>query len=138
MLQRLLHHSPRLFRQLLSSRHYSSPSQIAVTFKTRNGDLKATGEIGDSLLDVVINNDVPLDGFGACEGTVACCTCHVILDPNHFKRLAEPSEEEMDMLDLAPGLDDYSRLGCQVVLTKADKPEITVVVPDETRDARTL
>ncbi|CAD5228188.1 unnamed protein product [Bursaphelenchus okinawaensis] len=138
MWKNLLSTTPKLLRQLIQHRPYSSESAVKVTFKTRTGDIAATGQLGESLLDVVINNDLPLDGFGACEGTVACCTCHVILNPEHFNRLAEASEEEMDMLDLAPALDDYSRLGCQVVLTKADKPEITVVVPDETRDARTL
>lgn len=109
-----------------------------MTFKTKTGEIETTGELGDSLLDVVVNNDIPLDGFGACEGTVACCTCHVILEPTHFDRLSKPSEDELDMLDLAPALDDYSRLGCQVIMSKADKPGITVVVPDETRDARTV
>ncbi|KIH47860.1 hypothetical protein ANCDUO_22075, partial [Ancylostoma duodenale] len=74
-------------------------------------------QLGDTLLDVVINNDLPLDGFGACEGTLACCTCHVILSPQHYERvdrLNPAGEEELDLLDLAPELSDYSRLGCQV------------------------
>ena len=36
---------------------------------------------GDNLLDIAINNDIDLDGFGACEGTLACSTCHVIFTP---------------------------------------------------------
>ena len=32
--------------------------------------------------------------------------------------LPEPEEEEEDMLDLAFGLTDTSRLGCQIKLTK--------------------
>jgi|UniRef100_A0A914PZL9 hypothetical protein len=71
-------------------------------------------------------------------GTLACCTCHVILQQSHFDRLAKPKEEELDMLDLAPELSDQSRLGCQVILTKEDKPGITVHVPSITRDARQL
>lgn len=111
---------------------------VRVVFETKAGRFEADGEPGDSLLDVVVNNDLPLDGFGACEGAVACCTCHVVLDPAHLARLPAPSEDELDMLDLAPGLDDCSRLGCQVVLQEADGPCLRVTVPDETRDARTV
>ncbi|KAE9549132.1 hypothetical protein FO519_007654 [Halicephalobus sp. NKZ332] len=112
--------------------------KILVTFKTAEDTFEVQGTVGESLLDVVVNKDVPLDGFGACEGTLACCTCHVVLSQDHFDRLSKPEEEELDMLDLAPELTDQSRLGCQVILTKEDKPGITVKVPSITRDARTL
>ena len=57
-----------------------------------------------------------LDGFGACEGTLACSTCHLIFKDEDFKRLEEEAtDEELDMLDLAFGLTDTSRLGCQVI-----------------------
>uniref|UniRef100_A0AC34FSQ6 2Fe-2S ferredoxin-type domain-containing protein n=1 Tax=Panagrolaimus sp. ES5 TaxID=591445 RepID=A0AC34FSQ6_9BILA len=112
--------------------------KLLVTFKTAEDTFEVEGTIGESLLDIVINKDIPLDGFGACEGTLACCTCHVILKQSHFDRLAKPEEEELDMLDLAPELSDQSRLGCQVILTKEDKPGITVFVPSITRDARTI
>ncbi|KAH7728173.1 2Fe-2S iron-sulfur cluster binding domain-containing protein [Aphelenchoides avenae] len=117
----------------MQRRPYASKSedQVMVRFDTSNGVYEVPGNLGDSLLDVVINHDVPLDGY-------ACCTCHVILEKDHFDRLAKPEEEELDMLDLAPELDDYSRLGCQVILTKEDKPSITVQVPSITRDARAL
>uniref|UniRef100_A0A1I7YZK6 2Fe-2S ferredoxin-type domain-containing protein n=1 Tax=Steinernema glaseri TaxID=37863 RepID=A0A1I7YZK6_9BILA len=128
----------RMF-QASSKRLLSTKSAgVKVCFKTSEGDYEVPGQLGESLLDVVINNDVPLDGFGACEGTLACCTCHVILEQSHFNRLAKPDDEELDMLDLAPDLDDLSRLGCQVILSKEDKPGITVVVPSTVRDARCL
>lgn len=47
-------------------------------------------------------NDIDLEG--ACEGSLACSTCHVIVEPEYYKRLPEPSDEENDMLDLAFGL----------------------------------
>mgnify|MGYP002718822885 CR=1 FL=1 len=46
------------------------------------------------------------DSIGACEGSVACSTCHVIIDPEHYDKLPEPDDEENDMLDLAFGLED--------------------------------
>ena len=66
-----------------------------------------------------------------CEGSLACSTCHVIVDPNWFNRLEEPSEDEEDMLDLAFGLTPTSRLGCQIIITE-DLDGLTVTVPAET------
>ena len=72
---------------------------------------------GDNLLDVVINNDIDIDGYGACEGTLACSTCHLIFTPEDFSKIEEEAtDEELDMLDLAYGLTDTSRLGCQAKL----------------------
>ena len=54
---------------------------------------------GDNLLDVVINNDIDIDGFGACEGTLACSTCHLIFTPEDFSKIdEEATDEELDML----------------------------------------
>lgn len=73
--------------------------------------------VGHSLLQVAWDNG--LDVEGACEGAMACSTCHVIVDPEWFARIDPPSEDEEDMLDLAPGLKPTSRLGCQVIVTEA-------------------
>ena len=58
---------------------------------------------------------------GACGGETACSTCHVIMSPEVFAKLPEPSEAEEDMLDLAAGLTKTSRLGCQVRASEADE-----------------
>ncbi|KAI6191519.1 putative carrier protein PET8 [Aphelenchoides bicaudatus] len=112
-------------------------SGINVLFKTSRCDYNAHAEVGDTILDCVINNDLPIDGFGACEGSMECSTCHVILESDHFARLAELSTAELDLLDEVPQPQKTSRLGCQVILTKADKPQITITVPSERHDART-
>jgi ferredoxin, 2Fe-2S len=65
---------------------------------------------------------------GACEGSIACATCHVIVDAAYAGRLGEASAEEEDMLDLAVGVQPTSRLGCQIVLTD-DLDGITVRLP---------
>ena len=44
--------------------------------------------------------------IGACEGSIACSTCHVILEPEAYETLEEPGDDENDMLDLAFGLTD--------------------------------
>ena len=56
---------------------------------------------------------------GACGGSCACSTCHVIITTDEFyEKMEEPSDDENDMLDLACGLTETSRLGCQVCMTK--------------------
>uniref|UniRef100_A0A183IWX5 2Fe-2S ferredoxin-type domain-containing protein n=1 Tax=Soboliphyme baturini TaxID=241478 RepID=A0A183IWX5_9BILA len=79
--------------------------RLTATFVTPDGKkYSGSAKTGDTLLDVVINNDIPLDGFGACEGTLSCSTCHVVLTKNDYDKLEKPCEEELDMLDLAYGL----------------------------------
>lgn len=111
--------------------------RVEVTFVKANGErIKAKGKIGDSLLDVVVNNNIDLDGFGACEGTLTCSTCHLIFKKEDYDQLPEkPTDEELDMLDLAYDLTDTSRLGCQIILS--DKLDgLEVKVPATVNDVR--
>ena len=85
--------------------------------------------LGLSVLEIAQRNDIDIEG--ACEGSLACSTCHVIVDPDWFGRLEEPSEDEEDMLDLAFGLTPTSRLGCQIIIT-SELDDLTVTLPAET------
>ncbi|EIE24623.1 ferredoxin [Coccomyxa subellipsoidea C-169] len=77
-------------------------------------------------------NDIDLEG--ACEGSLACSTCHVVIeDPELYDKLPEPTDDENDMLDLAYGLTETSRLGCQVIASK-DIDGIRVRIPGATRN----
>ena len=72
---------------------------------------------GDNLLDIAQANDLEMEG--ACGGSCACSTCHVIVqDDEFYDKIEEPSDDENDMLDLAFGLTETSRLGCQVQMSK--------------------
>lgn len=104
-----------------------------VTFQSHDGkeQIVVEGEVGQSLLDLAFANDIDIEG--ACEGSLACSTCHVIVDREHFGRLPEATEEEDDMLDLAFGLTMTSRLGCQIVLSE-DLDGLVVRLPAETRN----
>ncbi|KAG5649837.1 hypothetical protein H0H81_001826 [Sphagnurus paluster] len=106
---------------------------IKVHFNDAKGNLIRTveGNEGDDLLSIAHEYDIDLEG--ACEGSVACSTCHVILTPEFYDRLPEPDDEENDMLDMAFGLTDTSRLGCQVVLTR-DMDGVTATLPAATRN----
>ena len=108
---------------------------IRVRFVAADG--VAAGEVeaapGARLLDVAQAAGQPLEG--ACEGAMACSTCHVILGPADFARLPAASEAEEDMLDFATGATRHSRLACQITLT-ADLGAIEVRMPPTARDAR--
>ncbi|EFN89811.1 adrenodoxin [Harpegnathos saltator] len=112
--------------------------EVSITFVKASGErITAKGREGDSILDIVVNNEVDLDGYGACEGTLTCSTCHLIFPKKVYDNLPnKPSEEELDMLDLAYELTDTSRLGCQVVMTK-ELDGLEVQVPATINDART-
>ncbi|XP_057233936.1 adrenodoxin-like [Malurus melanocephalus] len=114
----------------------SSEDQVTVHFINRDGEkLTTTAKEGESLLEVVVNQNLAIDGFGACEGTLACSTCHLIFDKEAFQKLDAISDEELDMLDLAYGLTDTSRLGCQVHVKKS-MDGVTVRVPMDVSDMR--
>ena len=70
---------------------------------------------GTTVLQAAWDNGIDIEG--ACEGAMACSTCHVIVDEAHFDLLADPSDEEEDLLDLAWGVRPTSRLGCQIAVT---------------------
>ena len=88
-----------------------------------------TADESQSLLDVAHEHDVELEG--ACGGELACSTCHLVFEKRIFDELPVMSEEEEDMLDLAWGLTDTSRLGCQIKVTRAMEG-MTVQIPEET------
>ncbi|KIM38877.1 hypothetical protein M413DRAFT_447565 [Hebeloma cylindrosporum] len=106
---------------------------LKVHFKDSNGNLVKTVEAneGDDILAIAHEYDVDLEG--ACEGSVACSTCHVILPEEFYDLLPEPDDDENDMLDMAFGLTDTSRLGCQVKMTK-ELDGITCTLPSATRN----
>ncbi|TVR97449.1 MAG: 2Fe-2S ferredoxin [Rhodospirillales bacterium] len=87
--------------------------------------------LGLSVLEIAHLNDVDIEG--ACEGSLACSTCHIIVDPDWYERLDEPTEEEEDMLDLAFGLTHTSRLGCQIRMTE-ELDGLTVTLPSGTHN----
>ena len=86
---------------------------------------------GLSVMEIAHRNRIDLEG--ACEGSLACSTCHVIVAPEWYDRLKPPSEDEEDMLDLAFGLTRTSRLGCQIVMSK-DIDGLVVTLPSATRN----
>ena len=101
---------------------------MRVRFLRSDGTLDKEVEAtpGQRLLDVAWAAKEPLEG--ACEGVMACSTCHVIVDEKDFERLPPASEEEEDLLDLAAHATRTSRLACQIILTEEMK-SLSVRIP---------
>ena len=86
---------------------------------------------GLSVLEIAHRNKIDLEG--ACEGSLACSTCHVVISSEWYGRLPEAAEDEEDMLDLAFGLTQTSRLGCQIIMSK-ELDGLEVSLPSATRN----
>lgn len=90
---------------------------IPVAFEHHGAVIHAEGIEGARLLDVAQAAGLPLEG--TCDGDMACATCRVVIAPEDFPRLPRASEEEEELLDLAPDATRTSRLACQIRLTVA-------------------
>jgi 2Fe-2S ferredoxin len=103
-----------------------------VTFiKTDGTRVEIDAPSGLSVLEIAHRNNIDLEG--ACEGSLACSTCHVIVEGDWFDKLAPASEDEEDMLDLAFGLTHTSRLGCQIRMSP-ELDGLVVKLPPATRN----
>lgn len=103
-----------------------------VTFVQKDGErLEVEAPVGLSVLEIAHEHGVELEG--ACEGSLACSTCHVIVDPQWYELLSEATEDEEDMLDLAFGLTQTSRLGCQIIMSP-ELDGLVVSLPQATRN----
>ena len=99
-----------------------------ITFITAAGErAEVEAPSGLSVMEIARLHDLGIEG--ACEASVACATCHVIVDAAYADRLDAASAEEEDMLEFAVGVGPTSRLGCQIVLTE-ELDGLTVRLPD--------
>lgn len=105
---------------------------VNVVFIDRSGQkIPVKAKVGDNVLYLAQRHGIDLEG--ACEASLACSTCHVYVHEEYFDKLPDPEEREDDMLDMAPMLQENSRLGCQIILTpELDGIELTL--PKVTRN----
>lgn len=100
-----------------------------IHFTKRDGSIHDVEvKSGTTLMEAGRDSNMGIEG--TCGGSLSCATCHVIFSEADFKRVGVPSEDEMDMLDLAFGVTPTSRLGCQIAVTDA-LDGLTVSVPEE-------
>lgn len=109
-----------------------SQETVTIYFVQPDGTkLPVEAPVGLSVLEIAHQNSVDLEG--ACEGSLACSTCHVVVDDAFYDSLPEATEDEEDMLDLAFGLTETSRLGCQIIIT-AEMAGMVLKLPGATRN----
>ena len=99
---------------------------ISVIFKNNDSKRSYLANEGYTILEVARKYNIQIEG--ACEGSLACSTCHVILEKKWFNKLDPANEEEKEMLGLLPDLKKHSRLGCQIKLTK-NLDGIEIILP---------
>jgi len=110
----------------------SEDEVVNVTFVDKTGKrVPVCAKVGDNLLYLAHRYGIELEG--ACEASLACSTCHVYVHHDFLDSINEATEKEEDLLDMAPGLKENSRLGCQIMLHKGlDGLELTL--PSTTRN----
>eukprot|EP01091_Cochliopodium_minus_P010579 TRINITY_DN2836_c0_g1_i2.p1 TRINITY_DN2836_c0_g1~~TRINITY_DN2836_c0_g1_i2.p1 ORF type:complete len:125 (-),score=18.61 TRINITY_DN2836_c0_g1_i2:378-752(-) len=73
-------------------REHSKTEKIKLFFHDKDSNIKEVEAfVGMDILEVAHENEIELEG--ACEGSCACSTCHVILEDNIYDDLEKPSEE---------------------------------------------
>ncbi|KAG7491554.1 hypothetical protein MATL_G00004990 [Megalops atlanticus] len=109
-----------------------SKDVVNVVYIDRSGRrIPVKAKVGDNVLYLAHKHGIDLEG--ACEASLACSTCHVYVNAEYYDKLPQPEEREDDMLDMAPMLQENSRLGCQIILTpELDGIELTL--PKVTRN----
>ncbi|XP_051241439.1 ferredoxin-2, mitochondrial [Dicentrarchus labrax] len=132
-INRHLQTSIGLYQSEEGSSNAEDPEDVVnVVYIDRSGQrIPIKAKVGDNVLYLAHKHGIDLEG--ACEASLACSTCQVYVSDAHFDKLPEPEEREDDMLDMAPMLQENSRLGCQIVLTpELDGIELTL--PKVTRN----
>lgn len=105
--------------------------QIKVNFEQKGLESKTikTSAIGDSLLEILLDNNIDL--HHNCGAVCACSTCHLYVEKGE-NFVEELSDKEEDFIDRAVNPRINSRLGCQCVL-QTGSGTIEVTLPDQTQ-----
>ncbi|GFT23030.1 adrenodoxin, mitochondrial [Nephila pilipes] len=109
---------------------------ITIIFEKADGtQFKRKAKVGGTLQEIIGQNNPEFPGYGACDGTVSCSTCHLILPEDIFDKVELITDEEQDVLDYAPERAPTSRLGCAVsILPEMDG--MIVKLPAVIKDIR--
>ena len=83
---------------------------------------------GESLMEAAVSNNVP--GIDAdCDGSCACATCHIFVNPEWISKVGERREMENSMLEFSDDQKANSRLACQIQISE-EHEGLTVEIPE--------
>lgn len=89
-----------------------------ITYIEHNGNEHTLDvDNGLTVMEGAVRNMIP--GIDAdCGGACACATCHVYVDANWTEKTGAREAMEESMLDFAEGVQDNSRLSCQIKVSE--------------------
>ena len=99
-----------------------------IIFVENGKNIEVNASNGQSVMEAAIQNGVDIEA--ACEGSLACATCHLICAEDWYNKLPEKKAEEDEMLDFAFDVTPTSRLSCQIKVTD-ELDQIKFYVPEE-------
>jgi len=71
---------------------------------------------GWRVMEIIRDAGLPIKA--ECGGCASCATCHVYVDKEWLSKLYPMREDEQDLLDTAPDVQDNSRLSCQILMSE--------------------
>lgn len=90
----------------------------------------APTDMAMNLMEVVRSYELAPEGtIGVCGGMAMCASCQCYVKSNH--QLSEKSDDEEAMLSEAFNVEDNSRLGCQIQITKDLDGLVIELAPEE-------
>jgi 2Fe-2S ferredoxin len=102
---------------------------VKIIYADHSGtEREVDANVGESVMEAAVRNNIP--GIDAdCGGACACATCHVYVDPEFLPKTGEQEAMEQSMLDFADGVQENSRLSCQISVS-ADLEGMKVTTPE--------
>ncbi|MBN02635.1 2Fe-2S iron-sulfur cluster-binding protein [Ponticaulis sp.] len=102
---------------------------VKIIYADHSGtEREVDANIGESVMEAAVRNNIP--GIDAdCGGACACATCHVYVDPEFLPKTGEQEAMEQSMLDFADGVQENSRLSCQISVS-AELEGMKVTTPE--------
>jgi 2Fe-2S ferredoxin len=95
-------------------------SDINIIIKDRDGNIHkvlAPTDMAMNLMEIIRSYELAPEGtIGVCGGMAMCASCQCYINSDH--NLPELGDEEEAMLSEAFNVQENSRLGCQISITK--------------------
>jgi 2Fe-2S ferredoxin len=95
-------------------------SDINIIIKDRDGNIHkvlAPTDMAMNLMEIIRSYELAPEGtIGVCGGMAMCASCQCYINSDHS--LPELGDEEEAMLSEAFNVQENSRLGCQISITK--------------------
>ncbi len=102
---------------------------VKIIFADHSGtEREVDANVGESVMEAAVRNNIP--GIDAdCGGACACATCHVYVEEAFLAKTGEQEAMEQSMLDFADGVQENSRLSCQISVS-AELEGMKVTTPE--------